>query len=233
MADNKSLKGEQYKKKFTAVYTDALDKVSKMNKKIQLCYDIKNELNEGQFSGVDEEVKQEVWFEMSARFALEKHKIMDKLFGELSNVLETNGKIDHRLSMEFKNLMYLNALAQSARGGGAGGVDAGSEDIPEEAYVMAWKPILDGVKSGQLDRDEAFQALNMVASQFGIVNEDKRNFFKGFVKFAGSQGVNLDAYAPAEPSEDEENEKEESTGESLDDFDSLPDDDDADDEEEA
>lgn len=95
--DNKNLNTQSYEEKFSNLYAQLCRISNAMDKRINMSFEMKQKLDKSPtLKDIDDNIKNEVWWELAIRLQLEKHILIDNSFSVISDALnkyDLNGKI--------------------------------------------------------------------------------------------------------------------------------------------
>jgi len=201
MTEEKNTRSELFKENYGRAYGEALKQVDLLNKRFIMAMQVMDTVD-AKMGDIDQQTKEIVRYEMAVRFGLEKHKVLDIEFSQISSVLDkkgSNGKaipcpdcsdgkvgehrckscggvgkmVSHDLSLSYKLLYGIGDLTRIMQmQGGVGGDVGGPGDVMEMAYEQMMNSGLEG--------EDAKEALGLVASQLGLEKKDAIEFVNGY-----------------------------------------------------
>jgi len=100
--DNKNLTSQSYEDKFGSLYITLCRVVNSMNKRMNLSYEVKIKMDSSsELKDIDDNIKNEVWWEMAMRLQLEKHILIDNSLSTISDALNKYDNNGNRYNCPF------------------------------------------------------------------------------------------------------------------------------------
>ena len=205
--DEKSSKMEAWKTKFQASYKDLVKQTNIINKKMMLANQAMNDSDKDPELKVDQQIKDNVRYEMMVRFSMEKHMVSDMMFALSSPLLDKKGDngeplkcpkcrgegeisgercrtcggtgkvIDHQMSLNYKMLSAIGDLNRNIYDM-THAAPMGVEKA-NETIMFAYEQLYNAGLFGK----EAEDSLRTVSKGMNIQEEDFKMFVSGYEDF--------------------------------------------------